>query len=574
MSTSESVPRSLTQMLRERDDAVLVRLLLDRPDLAFPAPTDMSEVASRATTRHSVTEALALLNAFELWVATTVVARSAPFDIVDLSPGTDPTAVHRAVQRLVDLGLVWGHADELTALRPVRAMSALLDQEGSPGPAPAADPPAVSSEHRTPALVDKLAAGSAFELVQRMGVLLEHCGHQPVVLRRDGELTTRELRAFGSLLDVPSATTQVLFDLARRSGLLGLGSDAGHEVLLPTRAFDDWLALSLADQWAVVVDAWFARHHESGPGWLKRLVLAAFGEPGGGNAVPTADVLRWVAWHRPRRAPRSERVVTTMLDQAAWIGVTGIGAVASFALAADRSALAKLLPPLVDHVLIQADLTAVAPGPLLPEAAHDLGTLADVESRGGATVYRLSAESLTRAQGLGWSAAEILATLEKRSRTPLPQALEYLVHDLDRQRRARRGDRAVRAEVAIHLEPERGVAPDVDELTVADRLDARLAEELVATLRGTDEPASHRDGDWDGGEPVFDSPLVTLREAAETGEVVWVGYVDPLGVRSERLVRVGGVEDGLLRAKEAASGDEFSLAVHRITAAHIIRASR
>ena len=49
-----------------------------------------------------------------------------------------------------------------------------------------------------------------------------------------------------------------------------------------------------------------------------------------------------------------------MLDQAEWLGVTGLGAVAGFAVGVDPRRLGELLPPRVDHVLIQADLTAVA----------------------------------------------------------------------------------------------------------------------------------------------------------------------------------------------------------------------
>jgi len=44
--------------------------------------------------------------------------------------------------------------------------------------------------------------------------------------------------------------------------------------------------------------------------------------------------------------------------------------------------LTTLLPQEVDHVLIQADLTAVAPGPLEQDFARRLALLADVESRG------------------------------------------------------------------------------------------------------------------------------------------------------------------------------------------------
>ena len=83
-------------------------------------------------------------------------------------------------------------------------------------------------------------------------------------------------------------------------------------------------------------------------------------------------------------------------------------------------------------MLLQNDLTAIAAGPLTPDAARELGALADVESRGGATVYRFTVESLRRAHALGWSSAEIRTTLEARSRTPIPQPLSYLVADLDR----------------------------------------------------------------------------------------------------------------------------------------------
>jgi hypothetical protein len=561
-------------MLRERDDAVLVQLLLDRPDLAFPDPTSLSDVASRATTRHSVTDALSGLNAFENWVATLASGMSAPFAVEDLPIGAaDPDTVRAAVVRLVDLGLVWGDPVDLTALRAVRAMSAMLE-DVVPGPPPPTSAPDVVHTERSPGLVEKAAAGSAFELVRRMDVLLEHCDHRPPQLRRDGELSSRELRAFAQLLDVPSSTATTLFELATLSGLLGAGSNGSREVLVPTRAFDDWQTLPLADQWAVVVQTWFDRHHASGEPWLKRLVLAAFGAGDEGHVVAVDEVRRWVAWHRPRRPHRTDRAVATMLEQAEWMGVTGLGAVAGYARSVDVRRLGELLPERVDHVVIQADLTAVAPGPLMPDAAHDLGLLADVESRGGATVYRISPESLARAATLGWSAQEVLATLRKRSSTPLPQALEYLVNDLERP-----GANRPSAHVGSHRDPQRGAAIVFDELTAADRIDPTTAADLVAALRAVGESTRASAGpgvadDQDGADPLFDSPLATLREAVESGEIVWVGYVDPMGERSERLVHADLLDDGLLRARDSRSDEAFAVAVHRITAAHILRKSR
>ncbi|MEU1766334.1 helicase C-terminal domain-containing protein [Streptomyces rimosus] len=95
--------------------------------------------------------------------------------------------------------------------------------------------------------------------------------------------------------------------------------------------------------------------------------------------------------------------------------------------------LAPLLPEPLDHVLLQADLTAVAPGPLERPLADALGVLADVESKGGATVYRFTPASVRRALDAGRSAAELQTFLATHSRTPVPQPLAYLIDDVARR---------------------------------------------------------------------------------------------------------------------------------------------
>ncbi|MEU8348615.1 helicase-associated domain-containing protein [Streptomyces sp. NPDC048845] len=95
--------------------------------------------------------------------------------------------------------------------------------------------------------------------------------------------------------------------------------------------------------------------------------------------------------------------------------------------------LAPLLPEPLDHVLLQADLTAVAPGPLERPLAEALGVLADVESKGGATVYRFTPGSVRRALDAGRTAADLHAFLAEHSRTPVPQPLSYLVDDVARR---------------------------------------------------------------------------------------------------------------------------------------------
>ncbi|WP_406008263.1 helicase C-terminal domain-containing protein [Streptomyces sp. NBC_00637] len=103
------------------------------------------------------------------------------------------------------------------------------------------------------------------------------------------------------------------------------------------------------------------------------------------------------------------------------------------ATAAAARLLAPLLPEPLDHVLLQADLTAVAPGPLRRPLADVLSVLADVESKGGATVYRFTPGSVRRALDAGRSASDLQAFLTEHSRTPVPQPLAYLIDDVARR---------------------------------------------------------------------------------------------------------------------------------------------
>jgi hypothetical protein len=211
-------------------------------------------------------------------------------------------------------------------------------------------------------------------------------------------------------------------------------------------------------------------------------LLAALPE----GASPTADsVLARLHWERPLRGPKAAtddlrtRLARWTLSEAEMLGITGRGALsaqgrallgfppastqdpdsagpgdklpvhrrhhpvpaathsspAERAAAATRAArlLAPLLPEPLDHVLLQADLTAVAPGPLERPLADTLGVLADVESKGGATVYRFTPGSVRRALDAGRSASDLHAFLAAHSRTPVPQPLAYLIDDVARR---------------------------------------------------------------------------------------------------------------------------------------------
>ncbi|MFE0332901.1 helicase-associated domain-containing protein [Streptomyces sp. NPDC058955] len=200
------------------------------------------------------------------------------------------------------------------------------------------------------------------------------------------------------------------------------------------------------------------------PGGAPAPAAGAAAEPGA--AGPWASEVRTATAAAPApsaavRPPADlrERLARWVLDDAELLGITGRGALSTAArallnlplaeaaapaaegggvepeVAVERAAelLEPLLPQAVDHVLLQADLTAVAPGPLLRPLADALAVLADVESKGGATVYRFTPGSVRRALDTGRTASDLHAFLAAHSRTPVPQPLAYLVDDVARK---------------------------------------------------------------------------------------------------------------------------------------------
>ncbi len=136
-----------------------------------------------------------------------------------------------------------------------------------------------------------------------------------------------------------------------------------------------------------------------------------------------------------------------MLDatvtEATALGVVAFGGLSSAgrALLADpatareaaRAALTAAAAAPVDTVMVQADLTVVAPGRLVPDLAARLAQTADLESSGSASVYRVTPHSVRRALDLGVTTAELQALFREHSMTGVPQALEYLIDDVGRR---------------------------------------------------------------------------------------------------------------------------------------------
>ena len=135
--------------------------------------------------------------------------------------------------------------------------------------------------------------------------------------------------------------------------------------------------------------------------------------PDGTAPVLDAEaVLQRAEWAQPRMARRFSSLIRGVLAEAEMLGLIGSGALSQLgsAIAAGHpddamDILGEHLPAALNHVLLQADLTAVAPGYLAPELSEQLLLMADAEGQGPATIYRFSAASIRRALDAGQDAA-------------------------------------------------------------------------------------------------------------------------------------------------------------------------
>ena len=319
--------------------------------------------------------------------------------------------------------------------------------------------------HEQPS-VDDAAGGQASELLGLVDELAADWGPRPPRVLRAGGLSVRDFKRLASVLDVDQAHAAFVVETSYAAGLLA--DDGSLEpVWAPTPGYDDWQQRPSAHRWVQLSAGWLASGRAP---HLVGTLPAAGGSPvnalSGEVVYPPMRQLRGdvltelaalpegkapdldglaarICWRRPmRRAEIIEAVTAAVLREAEWLGITGRGALSTAGrllfegthdASAAEEAINTHLPSPVEHVLLQADLTAVAPGRLEGSLAQFMRLVADVESRGGATVYRFSPQSVRRALDAGWSSAQVLTALQDASSTPVPQPLEYLVGDIARR---------------------------------------------------------------------------------------------------------------------------------------------
>ncbi|WP_163721792.1 helicase-associated domain-containing protein [Mycolicibacterium psychrotolerans] len=597
-----------------------------------------------------VTEAIDALDVAERELLDRLLEGSPIGRTRDALPDAPPD---RPVQRLLSAGLL-RRLDADTVILP-RLVGQVLRGE-SPGPVSLTRPdPTVSTT--TTADIDAVAAGAALDLLREVELVLETLSVAPAPELRSGGLGVREVKRLTKATGVDERRLGLILEVALSAGLIAAGipepepADAAGSFWAPTVAADRFIESPTAVKWHLMASAWLdlpgrpslvgARGPDGKPYAAlsdslfstaapldRRLLLMLLADLPPGSGVDAGSASRALVWQRPRWSARLQPdPVADLLTEAHAVGAVGRGALAAplrrlLAGEGDDAVIAamdKALPAPIDHFLLQADLTVIVPGPLERALAEQLGAVATVESAGAAMVYRIDEASVRRALDTGKTAGELHALFSRHSKTPVPQALTYMIDDVARrhgQLRVGMASSFVRCEdaallaaaaaapateavelrllaptVAVSQAPisevlaalrRAGFAPAAEDTTgaIVD-LRSRGARVAAPVRRRTYRPnATPTDQTLAAIVAVLRKVAATpasglrldpavaiseLQQAAHHQESVVIGYVDPAGVASQRVVAPINVRGGQLTAYDPASGRVREFAIHRVT---------
>ncbi|BDU04376.1 helicase-associated domain-containing protein [Nocardia cyriacigeorgica] len=635
---------------------------------ALPWPMGSTTELPDVLTEPEVTAELAEISPTERALLDKLAATGPRGRTKDAAPGTPPD---RPVQQLLSRRLL-RPLDAETVELPLTVAQVL---RGEPVTDPhALTPPTPATTSHAPDEVNAVCAGEVGELLRHCASVLEVLGQVPAPALRAGGLGVRETRRIAKHAGTDEQRTGLLIELLAAAKLIDRGLpdpppdiDTTDDFWAPTPAADSWLEAPPARRWVTLAQAWLESdrvpwmigmrdandkplaalaHELRSPHAMRdrRAMLAVLAELPAGTALQPSGAARLLAWRAPRwrRHFRLEAVERTF-GEATALGIIGRGALSAPGRAllgeqpdhagAAEAAMEQALPDPVDHVLVQADLTVIAPGPLTADLQSRIELVADVESAGAATVYRIGETSVRRALDSGLTAAELHGLFARHSRTPIPQALTYLIDDVARrhgQLRAGMAQSFVRSDdpalltqvlnapVAAEL-ALRAIAPTVaisqaplgellDRLRAAGftpagedsagmivdlrRRGARIAvrpnarqayrpvppsteqlELLVRELRAGERAAGARSTQsvrTDGTRTGTAATLALLQLAARGRRAVNIGYVDAAGTAIQRVVEPVRIGNGQLDALDPVTGAVRHFTLHRIASVALL----
>ncbi|WP_282837433.1 helicase-associated domain-containing protein [Microbacterium flavum] len=558
--------RTLAHELAGRDDRSLAALLGARRIAPGSDWNDAFDAAEHLLDPSSIARALKELTAAEADALASALEGTAP-------PGAARDAL--AERALVDAeGRAWDSVAD--AFRTTERFS----PPAPSAPAPAPETPEAAAERAFTA-----SASLADVLHAALAAPLGRIGSGTL-----GAVDRRRLIEAGAVED--AAAADELVAIGETAGLLF----AEDRSILVTSAGVDWLSSSTLARWAEVAERLLA-------------ALPAGIRSTGGALTPVAS---WAgAYPFDPAWPAQADAFAGLLHRWAVTGVDGAPSTwmgsAFGGGTPDLDALASRLPPEVDRVYLQNDLTAIAPGALAPHLDVRLRSMARRESRAQASSYRFSAETLADALTAGETADSLRSFLLGLSLTGLPQPLAYEIErsagrhgalrvgpDGSGRTRITSADPALLETIAVDqaLRPL-GLVPDGDALItrtspdtafwmIADARYPVVAVDVDGSRRALDRHRLARIPAEDPDPAEVYADLIARLRAAQSGDAdaAWLGreleqavrgratiavtVLLPDGIEREFVVEATGLGGGRLRGLDRTVDVERTLPVSSI----------
>jgi hypothetical protein len=267
-----------------------------------------------------------------------------------------------------------------------------------------------------PGQVDPQAGISAFEVVQALTELVIELEQNYVREVGRGQVGLPELKRISLHLGRDIEYARLLYSLAQLSSLIGI-SDKRWKV---GSQYLTWLTSSPEQRWQILAKTWVSLLGETS---ATELATAVNLKSALEETFPIAN--QGFRSHMTKLSELAELIGLTSSDQStSWFKPLLEGKLDSA-----TKLLALNLPKTQNRIIVQADLTIIAVGPLPTDKELELRRFVETERIGVASTYHISNLSVTYGLETGLVEQDIRALLTELSGTALPQPVDYLIRE-------------------------------------------------------------------------------------------------------------------------------------------------
>lgn len=269
--------------------------------------------------------------------------------------------------------------------------------------------------------IDRDASLAIFDIIQALTELIFELEQR--YIREVGKrgVGLPDIKRLANHLRKPNDYSKQVFELAQ---FVNLAEVEGARWQLGQQA-ENWISWSDRERWIHLAKTWLALLGDEAAAELLAIDAADRFDLRLAHVYPFADS---TATNRIKKVAEIANLIGLISNAQAtgWLKLLATNSIEE----ASKLAISGL-PAAAEKLIIQADLTLIAPSPLPTELEISLRRFVDTEQIGMASSYRLSALSVSNGLESGLKIEEIRSLLLKLSAKDLPQPVDYLLREAE-----------------------------------------------------------------------------------------------------------------------------------------------